>query len=186
MRSLYCTFTLAVCLPLAAQLAPTRNQNTGELDLRDAYLPKQVENDIVSIIEKKFQSPGDPDGRGIALSSWVSTLQLSRSGPPAIVVTGGPNDPDNGATGNRDIWIFRQVDNHATLIFTGGGFDISPAKTYHNGMLDLETSWNTGSCCGGNEVYRFDGHQYKSEYCYDYETDDDGNVKFGPHRKCEH
>ena len=82
--------------------------------------------------------------------------------------------------------IFRRVGNHAVLILTGGGFGVKPASnTYHNGMLDLQTAWNMSCCSGGIEVYRFDGHRYKPAYCYSYETDEDGNMKFGPHGKCE-
>jgi hypothetical protein len=180
MRSLCCTLSLAFCLPLAAQSRP------AGVSLRDAHLPVQVKSDIVAIIAKHFQDmPGSPSGHTIALSSWVSELHLARSGPPVIEIDGGPDDYDNGATGNGDIWLFRRVGNRAVLIFSGGGFTIKPeSNTYHNGMLDIHTAWNMSCCNGGIEVYRFDGHRYKPAYCYDYETDDDGNMKFGPHGKC--
>jgi hypothetical protein len=154
--------------------------------LRDAHLSAQVRNEIAATIANQFQDmPGEPRARTIALSSWVTRLQLARSGPAAIVVTGGPDDYDNGATGNGDIWLFRQVGNRAVLVFSGGGFDYKPlSKTYHNGMLDLQTAWNMSCCNGSIEVYRFDGHRYKPSYCYDYTTDDDGNMKFGPHQRC--
>jgi hypothetical protein len=186
MRSLCCTLTLALCLPVTAQSSPTVSQNTGAVALRDAHLPAQEKNDIVAIIAKHFQDmPGSPSGHTIALSSWVSELHLARSGPPVIEIDGGPDDYDNGATGNGDIWLFRRVGNRAVLIFSGGGFTIKPeSNTYHNGMLDIHTAWNMSCCNGGIEVYRFDGHRYKPAYCYDYETDDDGNMKFGPHGKC--
>jgi hypothetical protein len=189
MRLTCCTFLLAFCLPLTAQSSPTVNQNTGAYALRDAHLPAQVKSDMVAAIAKQFQDdmPGEPTGSTIALSSWVSTMQLARTGPPAIVVTGGPDDYNNGATGNGDIWLFRRVGNHAVLIFTGGGFSVSPeSKTvYHSGMLDIHTAWNMSCCSGGIEVYRFDGHRYKPTYCYDYEINEEGNMKFGPHGKCE-
>jgi hypothetical protein len=186
MRWIASLLSLALCVPLAAQSTPTINQNTGAVALRDAHLPAQVKHDIVSIIAGSFQDiPGEPRSRTIALSSWVSELQLSRTGPAAIMVTGGPDDYANGATGNGDIWLFCRVGNHAFLIFSGGGFTIKPeSKTYHNGMLDIHTAWNMSCCNGGIEVYRFDGHQYKPAYCYSYETDEDGNMKFGPHGKC--
>jgi hypothetical protein len=182
---------LSLALPLAAQSSPqappTINQNTGPIALRDAHLPAQVKHDIVSIVGGRFQNiPGLPAGRTIALSSWVSQLQLALTGPPVIEIDGGPDDYNNGATGNGEIWLFRRVGNHAVLIFSGGGFNLKPeSKTYHNGMLDLQTAWNMSCCSGGIEVYRFDGHQYKPAYCYDYETDEDDNIKFGPHKKCE-
>jgi hypothetical protein len=181
MRSLCCALSLAFCLPLAAQSPP------AGVSLRDAHLPAQVKNDIVAIVAGHFQDmPGSPSGRTIALSSWVSTIQLSRSGPAAIEIDGGPDDYNNGATGNGEIWIFRRIGNHAFLILSGGGFNLHPvAKAYHNGLLDLQTAWNMSCCNGGIEVYRFDGHRYRPAYCYDYETDDDGNMKFGPHGRCE-
>jgi hypothetical protein len=187
MRLICCTLSLSLCLPLTAQSSPTINPNSGAYALRDAHLPAQVKSDIVKIVASHFQDmPDSPSGHTIALSSWVSTMQLARTGPPAIVVSGGPDDYDNGATGNGDIWLFRRVGNHAVLILSGGGFDFKPAsKTYHNGMLDLQTAWNMSCCSGGIEVYRFDGHRYKPAYCYGYETDEDGNMKFGPHGKCE-
>jgi hypothetical protein len=187
MRAFCCVLlTASLSHSLIAQSSPTVNQNTGDVALHDAHLPAQVKNDIVTAIANHFQDmPDEPSGRTIALSSWVSRLQLAPTGPAAIVVTGGPDDYDNGATGNGDIWLFRQVGNHAVLVLTGGGFSYRPAsKTYHNGMLDIQTAWNMSCCEGGIEVYRFDGHQYKPAYCYGYTSDEDGNMKFGPHERC--
>jgi len=187
MRSLAFLLTLALCLPLAAQSSPTINQNTGAFALHDAHLPAQVKSDIVAAIAKRFEKlPGEPSGRTIALSSWVSSLRLAPSGPPAIVVTGGPDDYANGATGNGDIWLFRRVGNHAVLVLTGGGFNYKALpKTYHNGMLDIQTAWNMSCCEGGVEVYRFNGTRYQPAYCYSYTTDEDGNMTEGAHGACQ-
>jgi hypothetical protein len=155
--------------------------------VRDASLSPSVKKDIVAAIAGQFTAlPGEPDGRTIALGSWVSRLRLSETGPSAIVVHGGPDDYNNGATGNDDIWLFRQIGDHAVLIFSGGGFGLRPAsKTRHHGLPDLQTAWNMSCCEGGIEVYRFDGHSYKPTYCFSYTTREDGTMTYGPRGRCD-
>ena len=155
--------------------------------LRYAHIPSPVRNDIVAAIAKDFvEQPKEfPAGGKIALSSRVSFIQLTPVGKKAIVVTGGPDDPDNGATGNGDIWLFRRMGNRAVLILRGGGFGFrATGKIYHNGMLDIQTAWNMSCCDGGIEVYRFDGKRYEGAYCFSYRTDDDGNMTYGPRAPC--
>jgi hypothetical protein len=154
--------------------------------LRDAQFTRQVKNDIVADISRGFEtSPGEPDGRTIALSSWTSRIRLSPEGPAAIEVDGDPDDYNNGATGNGDIWIFRIVGNHASLVFNGGGFNLSVLpKTSHKGLRDIKTAWNMSCCDGGIEVYRFDGVRYRPAYCYSYQDTDSNRMKFGRHKRC--
>lgn len=163
------------------------NPNSGEVSLSSARLPAQVRNDIVAAIAKDFSDqPKDvASGSKIALGSWVSFVQLSLTGAPAILITAGPDDPYNGATGNGDLWLFRRIGNRAVLVLKGGGAGFTRLRgTYHNGMLDVQTAWNMSCCSGGVEVYRFDGVRYKPSYCYSYATDEDGNMKDGPHGRC--
>jgi len=165
------------------------NANTGDVSLRTAHLPASVRHDIVAAIAKDFaDEPKEfPSGRTIALGSWVSFVQLSRTGPKAILVQGGPQDPDNGATGNADMWLFRRSGDHAVLILRGGGYSFGPAegrRTYHNGMIDVQTAWNMSCCSGDVEVYRYNGTRYRPAYCHSYEIDDDGSMKSGPRVPC--
>jgi hypothetical protein len=168
-------------------MQPDTNAYLKEPSLRAAHLPTQVRNDIVAAIAKDFPDQPDdsPSGREIALTSWVSFVQLTQTSPAAILIRSGPDDPDNGATGNGDFWLFRRAGNHAVLILKAGGFDASPRHgVYHKGMLDLQTAWNLSCCEGGIKVYRFDGVRYQAAYCYSYTTDENGNMKSRPHRKC--
>jgi len=163
------------------------NLNNGENSLRSANLPAHVRRDIVAAIAKDFaDEPKEfPSGSKIALGSWVGFVRLSQTGAPAILVTSGPDDPNNGATGNGEFWLFKRAGDHAVLILKGGGFDASPAKgAYHNGLLDFKSSWNMSCCDGGVEVYRFNGVRYKPSYCYSYSSDEDGKVTEGPRGRC--
>ena len=158
-----------------ASCALAQTAYDGRVALKSAPLPSQVRKDIVAAIAADY-----------ALTSWVSFPQLTPNGKGTILVTAGPDDPDTGATGNGDLWLFRQVGNHAVLILKGGGSGYGPTgAAYHNGMHDFQTAWNMSCCSGGVEVYRYDGQRYKPAYCYSYETDDDGNMKEGPHGRCE-
>jgi len=178
---------LVIILCRWAPAQPDTNANTGQASLRTAHLPAQVRNDIVTAIAKGFsdQPKEFPSGKRIALTSWVSFVRLSQTGPAVILITSGPDDPGNGATGNGEFWLFRRVGDHAVLIFRGGGFSALPRRSvYHNGMLDLQAAWNMSCCEGAIEVYRFDGVRYRPAYCYSYTVDEDGNMKSGPHGKC--
>jgi len=180
---------LLLIISVVASAQPDTNANTGHASLLTARLPAQVRSDIVATIAKGFsdEPKGFPSGQRIALSSWVSLVRLSQTGPAAILITSGPDDPDNGATGNGDFWLFRRIGNHAVFMLKGGGFSASPRRgAYHNGMLDLQTAWNMSCCEGAIEVYRFDGVRYKAAYCYSYTVDEGDNMKSGPHGKCNH
>ncbi len=155
--------------------------------LAKTHLPAQVRADIVASVARYFtgQSKEEPSGRAIAMDSSVEPIRLSRTGPPSLIVTGGSLDPNNGATGNADQWLFRRVGNHAVLILKGGGFSLGKrGTTYHNGMLDVQTAWNMSCCDGGIEVYRFDGVRYRPAYCMSYTLDEDNNFKEGPRGRC--
>lgn len=169
-----------------AQGAVENFKSSGPVNLRDSALSREIKGEIAAAIAKQFQTiPGEPSGRAIAMTSWVSRIRLAGSGPSAIVVSGGPDDYNNGATGNNDIWIFRVNGGHARLVLTSGGFGLRPAsKTRHHGLVDLQTGWNMSCCEGGIEVYRFDGERYKPAYCSSYTSDGDGKMAFGPHVCC--
>ena len=174
-----------LCTSVSAQR--DRNGATGDASLQTAALPAQLRSDIVAAIARDFadQARGEPSGRAVALGSWVSFPRLSQTGAPAILVSSGPDDPNNGATGNGEVWLFRRVGNHAVLILKGGGYSAAATgKTFHKGMLDFKTAWNLSCCSGSYEVYRYDGARYKPAYCFDYDTDEDGNLKDGPKNRC--
>jgi len=171
MRLILCLLLCGFCVSGALAQAA----NDDRVALKDAPLPSQVRKDIAAAVAGDF-----------SLTSLVSFPKLTPSGKGTILVTGGPDDPANGATGNGDIWLFRRVGNHAVLILKGGGSGYGPTgAAYHNGMHDFQTAWNMSCCNGGVEVYRYNGQRYKPAYCYSYETDDDGNMKEGPHGRCE-
>ena len=175
-------------LIIFCQCAPAQTDtNTNQASLGAAPLPAQVRNDIVAAIAKDFpdQPKEFPSGEQIAMSSWVRFVRLSQTGPAAILISSGPDDPDNGATGNGDFLLFRRHGNRAVIILKGGGFSATPRPgAYHNGMLDIQTAWNMSCCEGGIEVYRFNGVRYKPAYCYSYTEEDEGKLKLGPRGKC--
>jgi hypothetical protein len=184
-RSGWLLFLVIFCRCAPAQ--SDTNSNTSPPSLKAAHLPAQVRNDIVAAIAEGFQDqPKEfPSGEKIALGSWVSFVRLSQTGPAAILISSGPDDPFNGATGNDEIWLFRRVGDRAVLILRGGGYDPSSVRgPYHYGMLDFQTSWNMGCCGGSTKVYRFDGIRYKAAYCYSYAEDEKSGTKYGPHEKC--
>ena len=178
-------FVCSLSCSAGAQL--TRNLNGDDATLKAAHLSAQIRNDIVAAIEKKFtdQPKESPSGRQIALSSWVSFVRLGQTGPPAILIKSGPDDPNNGATGNGEFWLFRRHGNHAVLILEAGGYSLAPKRhAYHAGYLDVETAWNM-SCCEGNlEDYRFNGSRYLPAFCYSYTVNEGGNTKLGKHERC--
>ena len=188
MKRVFCCLFLVMAMPSRsrAQGAVASFRTSGPVNLRDSALSSEIKGEIAVAIAKQFQTmPGEPSGRAIAMTSWVSRIQLAERGPLAIVVNGGPDDYDNGATGNNDLWIFRVSGGHASLVLTGGGFGLRPvSKIHHHGLVDLQTGWNMSCCDGEIEVYRFDGQRYQPAYCYSYTSDENGKMAFGPHVRC--
>jgi hypothetical protein len=186
MRSLVGWFILTIAAsPCWADLGHDRSP--GQVSLRNAPIPPQMRNDIVRAIARDFadEPKGSLTGRDIALTSWVSFVPLSRTGARAILISSGADDPNNGATGNGEFWLFRRVGAHAVLILKTGGFEAVPVRgIYHNGMLDFRTAWNLSCCEGSVAVYRFDGIRYRSAYCSSYTSDQEGNMKYGPRSRC--
>jgi hypothetical protein len=187
LRQSGCVLLLIFCCCAIAQ--PDTNANTHQPSLRTAHLLAQTRKDIVAAIAEDFpdQPKESPSGEQIALGSWVSFVRLSKTGPAAILITSGPDDPDNGATGNGDFWLFKRIGgNHAFIILRAGGFSAHPRRgAYHKGMLGFQTATNTSCCQGDIEVFRFDGVRYKLAICFSYTEDKDGKMKYGPHGNCE-
>jgi hypothetical protein len=174
-------FSTSLCI--AAQNPCSGNDETA---LRSAHLSVPVRNDILMVIEKELKDldPEVAEPRKLALTSWVSCLELARSGPPAILVTSGPDHPATGATGNHELWLFRKVGSNAELILRDGGATYGPTSmTYHNGMRDFKTWGTMGGGQGGGEVFRFDGRRYLPLYCYKTSTID-GKLNEGAPEPC--
>jgi hypothetical protein len=139
----------------------------------EAQISKQQKADILRVTgdqSEQEEIPGKP---------FIQILRLStaKTKPPQIVAWRG-----TGGMGNKDIWIFQQVGNRAVLILqNAGGSMYGRLHSVHHGMHDFITFWKIGGEAGGNEVYAFDGKQYRPAYCFD--TDSGG--KDGPHHPCD-
>lgn len=143
----------------------------------EASLTKEQQADILRVTGDQSEEddvPGKP---------FIEFLSLSTStkSPPQIVAWRG-----TGGMGNKDIWIFQQTGNRAVLILQdAGGSMYSTLRTVHHGLRDFITFWNLGGGTGGNEVFEFDGKQYRSAYCYDTSLGSDTEPeKDGPHHPC--
>jgi hypothetical protein len=155
-------------------------------DLRHANLRAPATNDIVAVITKDLLEnfgpvlSDSPNLRDTVLSSCTSFPKLAASGR-VILVTPGPAYPVLGgaaAMSNQDIWLFRQLGDHAVLIFRSFGQIFGPVpNSYHNGMLDFEFSFTEPhSDPQSLETYRFDGKRYVFHDCYIEDS--------GPERPC--
>ena len=147
-----------------------------------------MRDDILAVLVKELKDldPEIDNPRDVALQSGVSNIKLAQSGPPVILVISGPNHPATGVTGNHEIWLFRRIGDHAVLLLRSGGAMYGPAsKTYHVGMLDFKAYGKMGGGEGSTEVYRFDGKQYRSIYCYHVTWENNGVKEVdGPHKPC--
>jgi len=190
--STYAASVIRITLGLvfAALLTPCVSAQSCDpktVDLRHANLPASVKNDIVSALEKELLKEfapvlsDSPELRDNTRSGCTSFPKLARSAC-VILVTPGPAYPRLGGAvfqGNADIWLFRMVGDHATLILSGFGSVIGAIpNSYHHGMLDFEFAFTEPhSSSESIERYRFNGERYVFHDCH---VEDDG-----PKRPCE-
>jgi len=168
-------------------LAQSRNQPATETTLRTAHLTGHMRDDIVAVLVKYFKDSGIEisNPKELALESGVVDMILARRGPPGIWVESGRGAPGTGATGNHAIWLFQRIGDHAVLLLqTEAAMSGPVAKTFHHGMMDFEAYERMGALGGQTEVYRFDGKQYTSMYCYEVSWEQNGQ-KHGPHEPCD-
>ena len=161
--------------------------------LRNAELPPHIKDQIAHVYSTWFSSPSDPPyllPKEVVLDFNVSFPHLANHGRQVILLESTGTYAD--ATGNGQMWFFLRSGNSVRLILYASGFLFYPSHSYdvphpvyRDGLRDIAIGWNMSSSEDGIHVYRFNGHDYISDYCDSYNTNDSGNTKLGQHEKCE-
>jgi hypothetical protein len=156
-----CRFSVAQA---HAQPGPTlRSCDAQAVPLNLAPLGKRARTEIVAAIVRTLMdsAPDRRAARAIALESWTSYPKLSAT-DPTIVVTAGPDNPNNGVS-NRQVWVFRLNGRHAELLLEEWTLmcDVD-AASYHNGMADLRLRYRVSGGKDTVTTFRFDGSHYRA------------------------
>jgi hypothetical protein len=158
------------------------DESAPDYALDNAPLPKQVRQEIERVVDVT-NPPISADGYHREEKPRIEFLSFAINRSRQFVVYLGKD-----GEGNKDIWIFRQVGDHAaTLMDDADGSMFVTERPVRYGMHDLGMFLNGGGGTGRTEVFQFDGKKYRSAYCYEIRRVGDNLEGWRePHHPCKH